>query len=154
MPMPRIIAKDTPLAEITLRRYERPGKLTERELVRKICLSLGLLQPGDSRDVMVDVLHVLLKAKRERKGLSSEDLEQQVIENRKKHHLVLQGIASSNILRQVRRLRELFLVEKIADKYRISEFEDLAKLFEEKIEHFYLRSITERVKEYLGKLEN
>ena len=33
--MPRI-AKDTPLAEITLRRYEKPGKLSERELVRKI----------------------------------------------------------------------------------------------------------------------
>ena len=151
--MSRTIAKDTPLAEITLRRYEKPGKLSERELGRKICLSLGLLQPGDSRDVAVDVLHVLLKARRERQGLASEEIEQQVIENRKHHHLTPQGIASSNILRQVRRLREMLLVEKIADKYRIVEFEELPKVFEEKIEHFYLKSIVERVKEYLGSVK-
>ena len=48
------ISRDTPLAEITLRRYEKPT--TEgRDLVRKLCLSVGLLQPGDSRDVIVDV---------------------------------------------------------------------------------------------------
>ncbi len=47
------ISKDIPLSEITLRRYEKPSKLSERELVRKICLSVGLLQPGDSRDVIV-----------------------------------------------------------------------------------------------------
>jgi len=148
--MPKTIAKDTPLSEITLRRYEKPGKLTEREHVRKVCLSLGLLQPGDSRDVMVDVLHVLIKAKREKRGLSSEGIGKEVIENRKKHHRAPQGIASSNILRQIRRLREMLLVEKIADKYRIVEFEDLGVLFEQKIEQFYLRSITERVKEYLS----
>ena len=54
------ISKDTPLAELTLRRYEKPYDLTGRSLVKKLCLSLGLLQPGDSRDVIVDVLHVLL----------------------------------------------------------------------------------------------
>ena len=150
--MPRI-AKDTPLAEITLRRYEKRGKLSERELVRKICLSLGLLQPGDSRDVVVDVLHVLLRAKRERQPLSTDDIEVQVIDSRKKHHLALHGIATSNILRQVRRLRELLLVEKVADTYRIAEFEELPRLFEEKIEHFYLKSIVERVKEYLGSVK-
>ena len=42
-----------PLAEITLRKYESPYELGRRELVKKICLSLGLLQPGDSRDVIV-----------------------------------------------------------------------------------------------------
>ncbi|HLD87658.1 MAG TPA: hypothetical protein VJB12_06385 [Candidatus Nanoarchaeia archaeon] len=147
--MPKTIAKDTPLCEITLRRYEKPGKLSEREMVRKICLSLGLLQPGDSRDAIVDILHVLIKARRERQGLSSEDIENAVIENRKKHHLAQSGIASSNILRQIRRLKDLLLIEKAADKYRISEFEDLSVLFEQKIEGFYLKSITQRVKEYL-----
>ena len=58
----KTIAKDIPLAEITLRRYEKPANLNERELVRKLCLSIGLLQPGDSRDVVVDVLNVLIKA--------------------------------------------------------------------------------------------
>ena len=51
-------SKSIPLAEITLRKYERPYEMPLRELVKKICLSVGLLQPGDSRDVVVDVLSV------------------------------------------------------------------------------------------------
>ena len=62
--MAKTISKDTPLAEITLRRYEKPDNLSDRELVRKLCLSIGLLQPGDSRDVVVDVLYVMLKNKK------------------------------------------------------------------------------------------
>ena len=62
------ISKDTPLSEITLRRYEKPYDLTGRDLVKKLCLSLGLLQPGDSRDVVVDVLQVLLEKKSEKKN--------------------------------------------------------------------------------------
>jgi hypothetical protein len=46
--MDRKISKDTPLGEITLRRYESPTNESGRRLVRKLCLSLGLLQPGDS----------------------------------------------------------------------------------------------------------
>ena len=65
----KTIAKDIPLAEITLRRYEKPAELTERELVRKLCLSLGLLQPGDSRDIIVDILHTLLSAKKKKQEL-------------------------------------------------------------------------------------
>ena len=65
----KTIAKDMPLAEITLRRYEKPANLSERELVRKLCLSVGLLQPGDSRDVIVDVLNVLIKAKKMQKNI-------------------------------------------------------------------------------------
>jgi len=64
------ISKDTPLSEITLRRYEKPYDLSGRDLVKKLCLSLGLLQPGDSRDVIVDVLHVLLEKKNEKKNIN------------------------------------------------------------------------------------
>jgi len=53
--------KDIPLSEITLRKYEKPAGLEKRELVRKICLSLGLLQLGDSRDIIVDILMVLIE---------------------------------------------------------------------------------------------
>ncbi|MEK6867697.1 MAG: hypothetical protein AABX98_02640, partial [Nanoarchaeota archaeon] len=56
--------RDTPLMEVTLRRYEKPVGLEDRELVRKFCLSVGLLQPGDSRDVVVDVLMTMLLAKK------------------------------------------------------------------------------------------
>jgi hypothetical protein len=64
-----IVSKDIPLSEITLRRYEKPTH-KGRDLVKRLCLSSGLLQPGDSRDVVVDVLHVLLKERRKGKELS------------------------------------------------------------------------------------
>ena len=150
--MPKTISKEIPLSEITLRRYEKPSKLSDRELVRKLCLSIGLLQPGDSRDVIVDILHVLLRAKKQKKLLSSEEIEKEVIDSRKRQKLVLHGIASSNIRRQIKRLRDIFLVEKIKNAYRIAEFEDLNIIFEEKIEKFYLKSIVDRVKEYFESL--
>jgi len=151
--MQKTISKEIPLSEITLRRYEKPSKLSERELVRKLCLSIGLLQPGDSRDVIVDIFHVLLKAKKQKKLLSSEEIEKEVINSRKKQKLALLGIASSNIRRQIKRLRDIFLVEKMKNSYRITEFENLDVIFEEKIEKFYLKSIVERVKEYMGSLK-
>ena len=144
------ISRESPLAEITLRRYEKPSKSSERELVRKLCLSIGLLQPGDSRDIIVDILNVLLQAKKEKKELSSEDIGKEVIEERKRQKLALNGIASSNIRRQIKRLRDLFLVEKVKNYYRITEFEDLSVIFEKKIKDFYLKSILERVNDYFN----
>ena len=76
------ISRDTPLAEITLRRYEKPT-MNDRDLVRKFCLSVGLLQPGDSRDVVVDVLHVLLKARQQKEQLHSEEVKNNVMDLRK-----------------------------------------------------------------------
>ena len=148
--MNHTISKDTPLAEITLRRYERPANLSGRELVRKVCLSVGLLQPGDSRDVIVDILMVMLKNKN--KELSSVDVEKLVIASRKKHKVPILGVAPSNIRRQLKRLRDLFLIEKVANNYRINENASLPEIFEEKIEKYYLQSILSRVKEYFGKI--
>ncbi|MFH1174285.1 MAG: hypothetical protein V1725_04075 [archaeon] len=139
------ISKEQPLAELTLRKYEKPGNLTDRELVKKLCLSLGLLQAGDSRDVIVDVFMVLLS----RKQLSSESIEQKVVEQRTSLKLPLIGIAGSNIRRQLLRLREAFLVEKVANEYRIAENAKLADLFTEKIERYVLPSILGRIREYL-----
>ncbi|MBD3310537.1 hypothetical protein GF351_04920 [Candidatus Woesearchaeota archaeon] len=118
--------------------------------MRKVCLSIGLLQPGDSRDVIVDVFNVILKSK---SPLTSQDIEKKVIEERKKHKLPMVGIASSNIRRQIKRLKDLFLVEKVANKYRISEDADLVDIFDEKIAKFYLDSITTRVREYFEALQ-
>ncbi len=108
------------------------------------------MQPGDSRDVVVDVFQVLIDS---RKELSSEEVEKLVVENRKKNKLKLLGIAPSNIRRQLKRLRDIFFVEKVANNYRISENARLTELFEEKIEKFYVRTIMDRVKEYLEAVE-
>jgi len=149
----KTIFKEIPLAEITLRRYENPANLNNRELVRKLCLSIGLLQPGDSRDVIVDVLNVLIKAKKEQKALTNYEICNQVIEERKRLKLVMLGIASSNIRRQLKRLKDLLLVEKRLNAYRIVEFNDLNEIYEEKIEKLLLQSINSRIKEYLKKID-
>jgi hypothetical protein len=145
--MPKTISKDTPLSEITLRRYEKPT-VKDRDLIRKLCLSLGILQPGDSRDIIVDILDILIKESRKKNLLSSEEIEKKVIESRKKHNLPNKGTASSNIRRQLRRLREIFLIEKIKNQYRITEFYTLKELFEEKIMKYFVASIQERIYEY------
>ncbi len=144
------IAKDTPLAEITLRKYERPfATENKREVIRRLCLSVGLLQPGDSRDVIVDVLYVLLVKQAE---MSAESIVEEVIKVRKEAKAPPIGIAPSNIRRQIKRLRDLYLVEKVKNNYRIHENEKLGKIFEEKIEKFLLPSIVSRVKEYFSML--
>ncbi|MBS3166712.1 hypothetical protein J4403_00710 [Candidatus Woesearchaeota archaeon] len=145
------ISRDIPLAEITLRKYEKPSKMPKRELIRKVCLSVGLLQPGDSRDIIVDVFNVLLESKL---PLDSEEIREDVIKLRKKERLPLHGIAASNIRRQIRRLRELFLVEKIKNKYRITEQESLSTIFQEKIKKFYIESIIIRVEDYFKSIKN
>jgi hypothetical protein len=145
--------RDLPLHEITLRKYERPYDSSKRELVRKVCLSLGLLQPGDSRDVVVDVLLVLDDARKQKKELTSFEVVDLVTDKRKEHSLEVKGIAESNIRRQLKRLRDLMIVDKNANLYRISEFESLHQLFEKKIEQFLIPQTIERIKEYLGALD-
>lgn len=147
------ISKDIPLMELTLRRYEKPSPLNERDLVRKLCLSLGLLQPGDSRDVIVDVLMVLLSARKNSENLLSRDIGAKVIETRKSYRLPMNGIASSNIRRQLRRLKEIMIVEKNLNSYRINENAKLYDLFESKLEKYMLPTLTERIKEYCRKVD-
>ncbi len=144
---------ERPLSEIILRKYEFPQKIKERDVVKKLCLSLGLLQPGDSRDVVVDVFHVLLKSRKLRRLLAVSEIEKKVVQNRKLHRIPMTGIASSNIRRQIKRLRNLLLVDKIKSGYRIAEFMPLEALFSEKIESLVLPNIINRVKEYLRKAD-
>lgn len=139
-------AREIPLAEITLRKYEQPRNLSERELVRKLCLSLGLLQPGDSRDVIVDVALVLLNAP---ESLTARDIEKKVIESREEAKQPVLGVAPSNIRRQILRLRELFIIEKVTNTYRLKENQSLATIFDEHVEKYYLASIAKRVSEYM-----
>ena len=144
------ISVDVPLAELTLRKYEKPQGESRRDLVRKLCLSLGLLQPGDSRDVIVDVLHVMLEAEEE---LTSTDVEDLVVRKRQEASLELLGIAPSNIRRQLLRLRDLFLVEKVKNSYRIRERTGVLEIFNENIERYYLASILSRVREHCAEVD-
>ena len=139
---------ETPLMEIILRRYESPHDLSERDTLKKICLSLGLLQPGDSRDVIVDILMVLERAKKQKKEMSAVEIKEELLEIRTSNGLSLNGTADSNIRRQLKRLRDIFLVEKIKNNYRILEFMSLSQIFEEKIKKIILDAILTRNTEY------
>ncbi|MEK6889634.1 MAG: hypothetical protein AABX35_00440 [Nanoarchaeota archaeon] len=146
------MVKESHLGEITLRKYERPYESSKRELVKKVCLSLGLLQPGDSRDIMVDIMLVLEDARKKREWLSSFQIRDKVEAVRKEHSLEVKGLAESNIRRQLKRLRDAMIIDKQENQYRMSEFEPLKEIFESKIEKFLIPQIIERIKEYLGKL--
>lgn len=147
------MVRDVPLSEITLRKYEKPYDSSKRELVKKVCLSLGLLQPGDSRDVVVDILLILENSRKERKELTSIQIKELVRKIRKENSLDEKGLAESNIRRQLKRLRDLMLVDKINNLYKLSEFEPLSEIFNKKIEQFLIPQTIERIKEYLDKLE-
>ena len=144
------ISKDNPLSELTLRRYEKPN-LKDRALVRKLCLSIGLLQPGDSRDVVVDILYTMLRSKKE---LNSEEVRDRVINLRKQKSLPILGVASSNVRRQLKRLRDIHLVEKVVNNYRITENLSLNEIMEEKLEKFFMPAILDRVKDYFKAVDD
>lgn len=145
-----LVARDTPLAEITLRRYEKPSQFSGRDLIKKLCLSIGLLQPGDSRDVVVDIFYILIST---RDNLSSDEIQQMVVALREENKLPMVGIAASNVRRQLKRLRDLQLIEKVVNTYRISEDARLSEVFEERIKTFLIQPITERVAEYFARVD-
>jgi len=147
------MVRDIPLNEITLRKYEKPYETRKRELVRKVCLSLGLLQPGDSRDIIVDIFLILEDARKKKEWLSSFQIRNKVQELRKSNSLDEKGLAESNIRRQLKRLRDSMLVDKQENLYRLSEFSPLKEIFELKIEKFLIPQTIDRIKEYLDKLE-
>ncbi len=145
--------KDIPLTEITLRKYEKPNKLEKRELLRKICLSLGLLQLGDSRDVIVDILMALVEANKKKQRLTSDEIRSEVEKIRKKYSLETRGLAESNVRRQLKRLRDAMLIEKSENKYYLSEHESLKNIFQNSIVKFIIPQTIERINEYLNELD-
>ncbi|MBS3081294.1 hypothetical protein J4221_07525 [Candidatus Pacearchaeota archaeon] len=145
--------KDIPLNEITLRKYEKPIGLEKRELIRKICLSLGLLQLGDSRDVIVDILMILIEANKNKEKLTSDDIGIRVEKIRKEYSLDTKGLAESNIRRQLKRLRDALIIEKTNNNYYLTEHLSLKEIFENNIEKFVIPSIIKRVREYLEELD-
>jgi hypothetical protein len=147
------MVKDLPLAEITLRKYEKPIGLEKRELVRKICLSFGLLQLGDSRDVIVDILMVLIEANKSKEKLSSDEVGKRANALRTKYSLETKGLAESNIRRQLKRLRDNMLIDKSNNEYFLAEQASLKDIFENSIEKFIIPQTIERIKEYLDELE-
>ena len=128
--------KDIPLQEITIRKYESPAGLERKELMRKFLLSVGLLQPGESRDVIVNIFELLQDSKGT--GLEPAEILRALGEKR--------GASAPNIRRQLRRMKDLKLVEKRQDGYHICE--SIPAVVENFIEPFVVKQTVERLKEY------
>ena len=143
--------RDKPIKELTIRRYEKPLKSLElRDLVRKFCLSIGLLQPGDTRDIIVDIFTVLLLSD---EPLSSKEIQKKVIEQRKNEKKTISGISESNIRWQLRKLRELFLIEKKGAAYMINENESLNNLINEMVRPYIIEPIIQRIFDYAKEID-
>ena len=88
---------DRPLSEIELKEFEKPGNNYMTNL-RRFCISLGLISPGESRVAIVSILDILLKAKKEEQdGLDSYGIVNKLYENGIK-------LVYANVLRDLRKL--------------------------------------------------
>ena len=145
--------KDIALSEITLRKYEKPHEADKRNLIKKICLSLGLLQPGDSRDIIVDVLYCIVNKTKKGECINVDELKQSITELRKTYSLPLSGLADSNLRRQLKRLRDMMIIEKTTNGYRLRENNTLKEIFNDTIKPFYIDQIIARINDYLDELE-
>ena len=132
--------QDAPLQEITIRKYESPENQSTLELSRKFLLSVGLLQPGDSRDIIVDIFNLLLVARKSKKFLQVGDFVTNLNDK--------SGASAPNVRRQLRRLREMKLIEKVGEGYRITEFGDVSSIVDSYIIPFVINQSVDRLKEY------
>ena len=137
--------KDLPLQEITLRKYEEPSSLENREIVKKFCLSLGLLQPGDSRDIIVDLFLELVRARKESKILEMNDFLELLKDK--------EGASPSNLRRQLRRLKDLKLVEKLPRGYRITESGKIESVLDNYIIQFVVNPTIDRIRKYVREID-
>lgn len=134
------VFKDIPIDEITLRRFEKPLNNDLKSLIRKFAISIGLLQPGDSRDIMSQLLFSFINASKRQEFLLVDDIIAQ-FKNEK-------GGTPNNIRRHIRRLKDLSIIERTTYGYRLKEFLPLSEIFEEYILKYTINPSIARLKEY------
>ena len=93
----------------------------------------------------MDVFLVLLKARKEQKSL---DLKEILVTLKDK-----QGASSSNLRRQLRRLKVLKLVEKTTDGYRITESGSIEPILDNYIIQFLIKPSLERIRNYVKEID-
>ena len=142
----RTVSSETPLSEIMLRRFEKPYSMSVRSAVRRFCVSIGLLQPGDGRDSIVDILLMFLKARKSGHFLEVNDIQDGFKKDDK-------NIAVSNVRRQIKRLKHYALVEKRPEGYRLTEFEGLGESVV-RMEKLFVQPSLDRIKEYASLIDS
>lgn len=140
------VFKDTPLDEITLRRFEKPTSEDLKVLTRKFLISIGLLQAGDSRDVISDLFYKFVFAGKRQEFLNVKDIIHSFRD--------VEGGTPSNIRRHLRRLKDMNLIERTSYGYRIKEFMQVSELFEEYVVNYLINPTIKRINEYAEKIDN
>lgn len=132
--------EEKPLVEITLAKFDRPHGVKKDELLRRFCVSLGLLQAGDSRDLMPKILDAML-----------ENREPLTLNQLMKH---LPKAAPSGVRRHLRRMIDLRLVERHKTRYRLAEGESLEFIVKYLLKRYIDEEIFDRLEDYANALED
>ncbi len=140
-----------PIDEIFLRNLGYLGDLSGRELYSKVCLSLGFVQPNSSRDAIVDVFFVLNIARKNKKWLTSKEINTLVDANRSQFLLGKDDSSGSNIRRILKFLMNYGFIERKSSKYRFKDFKDLDLIFQDII-NSRVKVIIQKNLDYLKKL--
>lgn len=136
---------DIPVLDISLRKFEKPSG-SFKELIRKFCISIGLLQPGDSRDVIIDIIHLFVKAGRVKKFLDIKDVYKYLLGIDKN------GCSESNTRRHLKRLKDFGFIEKTSKGFRLREWLSLKELFDEYFK-FKIEPTVNRILEYASMID-
>ncbi|MCL4391394.1 MAG: hypothetical protein M1284_02485 [Candidatus Parvarchaeota archaeon] len=138
--------KDRPLSGIALNEFERPTNDYSTN-IRRLCISLGLISPGESRIAIVYILDILLKARRKRPdGLDSYEIIKELY--KKKIRIVY-----ANILRDLRKLISIGIVEKRNNSYRIKENMRLNEIISGFIKPYIIDRTLSKIEEYAKAVE-
>ncbi len=145
--MARKVFKDIPVIDVHIRKFEKPDNFSLNVLMRKFCISMGLLQPGDGRDSIVDLLTLFYKAGRVKRYLTIEEVYKFML------GLEKSGTAQSNVRRNILRLKDLGFIDRTGNGYRIREWLSFHGLVSE-FTKFKVEPVLERIKEYAKALDD
>ncbi len=136
---------DAPVLDFSLRKFEKPSG-SFNDFLRKFCISTGLLQPGDSRDVIVDLLLLFIKAGKAKRFLTINNIYKYLLDANKP------GVSQSNARRHLLRLKEFDFIEKTNEGYRLREWLSLEELFKDFIK-FKVEPTISRIIEYAALID-
>lgn len=140
---------DVPINKITLRKYEKIESDNEKlDVIINITNSLGLSQPGDNINIVSHVILFLEEQKQKKELISSFDLYLKIKEKLK--NTKRSDLSFSNVRRYLKILRNMHIVERIGNKYRISEFMTLKEVFSQKVKKIIIEPTLYRIEENLN----
>lgn len=142
------MVKEIPISEITIRKFEKPYQQEKKELIKKFCISVGLLQPGDSRDIIINLLDLFLRMNKEKKLLKPAEIYKNL------SNLNKEGNTPPNIRRHLKRLKVVNIIEKYDNAYRIKEWLSLRELVRNHIKNNIIFPILDRIEEYAGLIDS